>query len=73
MKVLILFVSLFCTGIMVLPVYGQNDDLLGSALRDNILANDTDLRGGLKKDKKKTSCHRNWKNINGGHAPECCH
>ncbi len=53
MKVLILFVSLFCTGIMVLPVYGQNDDLLGSALRDNILANDTDLRGGLKKDKKK--------------------
>ena len=53
MKVLILFVSLFCTGIMVLPVYSQNDDLLGSALRDNILANDTDLRGGLKKDKKK--------------------
>ena len=53
MKVLILFVSLFCTGIMVLPVYSQNDGLLGSALRDNILANDKGLGGQLKKDEEK--------------------
>ena len=53
MKVLILFVSLFCAAIMVQPVYSQNDGLVGGALRDNMLANDTDLGGELEKDKKK--------------------
>ena len=53
MKVLILFVSLFCAAIMVQPVYSQNDGLVGGALRDNMLVNDTDLGGELKKDKKK--------------------
>ena len=45
MKVLILFVSLFCAAIMVQPVYSQNDGLVGGALRDNMLVNDTDLGG----------------------------
>ncbi len=53
MKVLILFVSLFCAAIMVQPVYSQNDGLVGGALRDNMLVNDTDLGGELEKDKKK--------------------
>ena len=53
MKVLILFVSLFCAAIMVQPVYSQNDGLVGGALRDNMLVNDTDLGGKLEKDKKK--------------------
>ena len=53
MKVLILFVSLFCAAIMVQPVYSQNDSLVGGALRDNMLVNDTDLGGELEKDKKK--------------------
>ena len=53
MKVLILFVSLFCAAIMVQPVYSQNDGLVGGALHDNMLVNDTDLGGELEKDKKK--------------------
>ena len=53
MKVLILFVSLFCAAIMVQPVYSQNDGLVGGALRDNMLVNGTDLGGELEKDKKK--------------------
>ena len=53
MKVLILFVSLFGAAIMVQPVYSQNDGLVGGALRDNMLVNDTDLGGELEKDKKK--------------------
>ena len=53
MKVLILFVSLFCAAIMVQPVYSQNDGLVGGALRDNMLVIDTDLGGKLEKDKKK--------------------
>jgi len=53
MKVLILFVSLFCAAIMVQPVYSQNDGLVGGALRDNMLVNDTDLGEELEKDKKK--------------------
>ena len=53
MKVLILFVSLFCAAIMGQPVYSQNDSLVGGALRDNMLVNDTDLGGELEKDKKK--------------------
>ena len=53
MKVLILFVSLFCAAIMVQPVYSQNDGLVGGALRDNMLVNDTDLGGELEKDKKR--------------------
>jgi len=53
MKVLILFVSLFCAAIMVQPVYSQNDGLVGGSLRDNMLVNDTDLGGELEKDKKK--------------------
>ena len=53
MKVLILFVSLFCAAIMVQPVYSQNDGLVGGALRDNMLVHDTDLGGELEKDKKK--------------------
>ena len=53
MKVLILFVSLFCAAIMVQPVYSQNDGVVGGARRDNMLVNDTDLGGELEKDKKK--------------------
>ena len=53
MKAIILLFFLFFAAPMVLPVYSENDRLLGSALLENKIENDKDLAGVLKKDKKK--------------------
>jgi hypothetical protein len=53
MKVTILLFFLFFAGLMVLPVYSENDRLLSSALLENQIGIDTDSAGVLKKDKKK--------------------